>query len=168
MNVTSLEGVYADHLGDLRSIETQLVGALTDMAAAASDKKLAQAFGEHMTQTQRQLERLEEIIGASPADVHAETCTVMEALIDGAQEIMRAEGPEEVKDVALIAAAQRIEHLEIAMYGTARALADQLDQRSARDLLSETLAEESEADELLTKLATGGLIVAGINERAHT
>ena len=73
-----------------------------------------------------------------------------------------------MKDVALIAAAQRIEHYEISTYGTAAALADQLDQREAQQLLSATLDEERDADALLTKLATGGLIVAGINELAHS
>jgi ferritin-like metal-binding protein YciE len=91
----------------------------------------------------------------------------MRGLIDEGARIIQAEGPGEVKDVALIAAAQRIEHYEISAYGTARALADQLDQRDARQILGETLEEESQADELLTKLATGGLIVSGLNERAQ-
>jgi ferritin-like metal-binding protein YciE len=91
----------------------------------------------------------------------------MRGLISEGNRIIQSEGPGEVKDVALIAAAQRVEHYEISAYGTARALADQLDQRDARQLLSETLDEERQADELLTKLATGGLIVAGLNERAQ-
>jgi ferritin-like metal-binding protein YciE len=91
----------------------------------------------------------------------------MQSLIQKTARVIDAEGPGEVRDVALIAAAQRIEHYEIAAYGTARALADQLDQGDARDLLGESLDEERQADELLTKLATGGLIVTGLNERAH-
>ena len=91
----------------------------------------------------------------------------MQGLIGRAEKVIRAKGPGAVKDVALIAVAQCVEHYEIAVYGTARALADQLDQREARDLLSQSLDEESQADELLTKLATGGLILSGINERAH-
>jgi ferritin-like metal-binding protein YciE len=167
MKLTSIQDVYADHLAELRSAETQLVDALSEMADAASDKKLTQAFTNHLEQTERQLERLEEVIGTSPADVPTETCEAMKGLIREARTIIKADGPGDVKDVALIAVAQRIEHYEIAVYGTARALADQLDLRAARELLSETLDEEGQTDELLTKLATGGLIVAGLNERAH-
>lgn len=168
MKLTSIEDVYADHLADLRSAETQLVDALSEMADAASDKKLTQAFTNHHEQTEHHLERLEEVIGTAPADLPTETCEAMKGLIREARAVVKADGPGDVKDVALIAAAQRIEHYEIAVYGTARALADQLDLRAARELLSETLDEERQTDELLTKLATGGLIVAGLNERAHS
>jgi ferritin-like metal-binding protein YciE len=167
MKLESIQDVYADHLAELRSAETQLVEALSEMAEAASDKKLTQAFTNHREQTERHLERLEEIIGTSPTDVPDDACEAMLGLVREVRAIIEAEGPGDVKDVALIAAAQRIEHYEIAVYGTARALAEQLDLRAARDLLSETLDEESQSDELLTKLATGGLIVSGINERAH-
>jgi ferritin-like metal-binding protein YciE len=168
MNLTSIQDVYADHLADLRSAEAQLVDVLSDRAAAASDKKLTQAFTNHLEQTARHLERIEEVIGTSPADVPEETCEAMKGLIREVRAVIEADGPGDVKDVALIAAAQRIEHYEIALYGTARALADQLDLRTARELLSQALDEESQTDELLTKLATGGLIVAGLNERAHS
>ena len=167
MKVSSIQDVYADHLADLRSAETQLVDALAEMVEASTDKKLTQAFSNHLEQTERQLERLQEIIGSSPFDVPDTPCEAMKGLIREMHAVIEAEGPGDVKDVALIAAAQRIEHYEIAVYGTARALADQLDLREARELLSETLEEEAQADELLTKLATGGLIVAGLNERAH-
>jgi ferritin-like metal-binding protein YciE len=167
MKLDSIEDVYADQLADLRSAETQLIEALPKIADAASDKKLKQAFTQHLEQTQGHLERLEQVIGTSASAVPSEACEAMRGLIREGQRVIRAAGSGEVKDVALIAVAQRIEHYEIAAYGTARALADQLDQRDARQLLSETLEEERQADELLTKLATGGLIVAGINERAH-
>jgi ferritin-like metal-binding protein YciE len=167
MKLDSIEDVYAAQLGDLRSAETQLKEALLAMADAASDKKLQQAFAEHLEQTARHLQRLEEIIATSPSPVPDERCESMQGLISESNKIIQAEGPGEVKDVALIAAAQRVEHYEISAYGTARALADQLDQRDARELLGETLDEERQADELLTKLATGGLIVAGLNERAQ-
>ena len=99
-------------------------------------------------QTARQLERLEEVIRASPVDVPTETCEAMQGLIADGRKIVTAEEPGEVKDVALIAAAQRIELYEIAVYGTARALADQLDQRTARELLTETLEEEGRGQRL--------------------
>ena len=167
MKLTSIEDVYAAQLGDLRSAETQLIEALPALAEAASDRKLAAAFTQHLEQTERHLERLDEIIALSPSPVPDDPCDAMRGLISEGHRIITAEGPGEVKDVALIAAAQRVEHYEISAYGTARALADQLDQRDARELLSETLDEESQTDELLTKLATGGLILAGLNERAQ-
>jgi ferritin-like metal-binding protein YciE len=167
MKLASIEDVYAAQLGDLRSAETQLIEALPAMAEAASDRKLEQALSAHLEQTVRHLQRLEEIIAASPSPVPDARSEAMRGLIDEGARIIQAEGPPEVKDVALIAAAQRIEHYEISAYGTARALADQLDQRDARQILGETLEEESQADELLTKLATGGLIVSGLNERAQ-
>jgi ferritin-like metal-binding protein YciE len=167
MNASSVEDVYVGHLGELRSSEAQLVDALAAMADAATDKKLKQAFTEHQTQTEKQLERLEEVIGTAPVDVPTHEGEAMQALIDEGRKIIEADSPGDVKDVQLVAAAQRIEHFEITTYGTARALADQLDLREARDLLGETLDEETAADELLTKLATGGLIVAGLYEKAH-
>jgi ferritin-like metal-binding protein YciE len=167
MKLASIEDVYAAQLGDLRSAETQILEALPALAEAASDRKLQQAFTQHLEQTERQLERLEEIIASSPSPVPDDVCEAMRGLITEGQEIIKADGPGNVKDVALVAAAQRVEHYEISAYGTARALADQLDQRDAHQLLSETLDEESQTDELLTKLATGGLIIAGLNEKAQ-
>jgi ferritin-like metal-binding protein YciE len=167
MKLASIEDVYAAQLGDLRSAEMQLKEALPAMVEAASDRKLQQALAQHLEQTERHLERLDEVIASSPSPVPDELCEAMRGLISEGTRIIKAEGPGEVKDVALIAAAQRVEHYEISAYGTARALADQLDQQDARQLLGETLEEESQADELLTKLATGGLIVSGLNERAQ-
>ncbi len=168
MNLSSIQDVYAQQLSDLQSAETQLIEAWPRLAAAASDAKLKQAFTQHLEQTESHLERLERIIATSPSTVPNDTCQALQSLIRETANVIAAEGPGEVKDVALIAAAQRIEHYEIAAYGTARALADQLDQSDARDLLGETLDEERQADELLTKLATGGLLVSGLNERAHS
>jgi ferritin-like metal-binding protein YciE len=167
MKLASIEDVYATQLGELRSVETQLIEALPALAEGASDRKLKQALTAHLEHTVRHLQRLEEIIAASPAPVPDIRCEAMRELIEEGTRIIQAEGPPEVKDVALIAAAQRIEHYEISAYGTARALADQLDQRDPRQILGETLEEESQTDELLTKLATGGLIVSGLNERAQ-
>ena len=167
MKLGSIEDVYAEQLGSLRSAELQLVEALPKLAAAASDKKLKQAFNQHLAETEVHRERLDQVIAASASPVPEVTCEAMRGLLGEGEKVIGAAGPDAVKDVALIAVAQCVEHYEIAMYGTARALADQLDQRDARELLSETLDEESRADELLTKLATGGLIVSGINERAQ-
>jgi ferritin-like metal-binding protein YciE len=95
-----------------------------------------------------------------------ETCDGMKGLISEGEETIEADGDPTVKDAALISAAQRVEHYEIAAYGTARTLADVLDLGDARELLDQTLDEESSADKLLTKIATGGMLREGINERA--
>ena len=167
MKLSSIEDVYADQLASLRSAEQQLVEALPKLADAASDKKLKQAFVQHLAETEVHLERLGQVIATWGSRVPKAACEAMRGLVSEGEKVIGAAGPGTVKDVALIAVAQCIEHYEIAVYGTARALADQLDQREARELLSQTLDEESQADELLTKLATGGLILSGINERAQ-
>jgi ferritin-like metal-binding protein YciE len=167
MKLASIEDVYAAQLGDLRSAEKQLIEALPALAEAASDKKLQHALAQHLEQTERHLERLEEIIASLPSSVPDAPSKVMRELLGEGTRIIAADGPDEVKDVALIAAAQRVEHYEISGYGTARALADQLEQADARDVLAEILDEERQADELLTKIAVGGLIVSGVNERAQ-
>lgn len=168
MNLNSIQDVYAGQLGDLQSAERQLLEAWPGLAAAASDVKLKQAFAQHVEHADSRLERIERIIATSPATVPDDACKPMQSLISESAKVVAADGPSEVRDVALIVAAQRIEHYEIAAYGTARALADQLDQSDARDLLGEILDEARQADELLTKLATGGLLVSGLNERAHS
>jgi ferritin-like metal-binding protein YciE len=167
MNLGSIEDVYGNQLGALRSVEEQLRDALPGIVGAADDAKLTRAFTEQLGRTERQLARLEEVIRSSPVDIPEEPSEAMRGLLEEVRQIIEAEGPGEVKDVALIAAAQRIGHHEIASYGTARALAEQLNLRSAVKLLGETLDEEAQADELRSKLATGGLIVAGLNERAQ-
>jgi ferritin-like metal-binding protein YciE len=163
----SIEDVYAGCLGALRSIEAQLIEVLPELVDAADDTKLARAFSEHLDRAGRQLARLDDIIATSPVDVSRDPSKPMQGLVAEMRDLIAADGPGEVKDVALIAAAQLVAHHEIASYGTARALADQLDLRAAVELLGETLGEEAQTDELLSKLATGGLIVSGLNERAH-
>lgn len=167
MQINSIQDVYADQLGDLRSAEQQLIQALPKMAEAASDPDLKQAFTTHLEETRGHLERIEQIIRDFPASVPEETCEAMQGLVAEGDEIVNATGDDAAKDVALIAAAQRVEHYEIAAYGSARTLARQLDQGDAHGLLDQTLDEESHADKLLTKLATGGLLGSGINEAAQ-
>jgi len=167
MQLETIEDVYAEQLADLRSAETQLLTALPKMASAASEPELKQAFTEHLAETRSHLERLDEIISTfDPSSVPQETCEAMQGLIAEGEEVVNAGGNDAIKDVALIAAAQRVEHYEIAAYRTARTLAGQLDMPDAQQLLDVTLDEESKADKLLTKLATGGIFSSGINERA--
>jgi ferritin-like metal-binding protein YciE len=167
MQLDSIQDVFADQLGDLRSAETQLLDALPKMADAATDTALKEAFRHHLEQTQVHVRRLDDIIGSVSISVPDEPCEAMKGLIAEGEEIVNAGGRGPVKDVALIAAAQRVEHYEIAAYGTARSLARELDLSTAAGLLDDTLDEESDADKLLTKIAEGGLMSSGLNEAAR-
>ena len=165
MAMATLNDVFVDQIEDLYSAETQLVSALPKMASAASDEKLQKAIETHLEQTRGHVERLQQIkqeLGISGS----QKCKGMEGLIAEGEEVLGESGSGPSKDAAIIAAAQRVEHYEIAAYGTAKTLADELGYDGAQKLLSETLGEESQADELLTKIATGGLLRSGVNAQA--
>ncbi len=166
MRLQSLEDVFQEQIEDLHSAETQLVAALPALADAASDDKLKQAIHEHLEETRGHVRRIEEIESDLGIGGAQEQCQAMAGLIREGEEIVSAEGVPQAKDAALIAAAQRVEHYEIAAYGTAKTLAAELGHDKAKDLLDETLDEEGHADELLTKIATGGLFKSGINQAA--
>ena len=166
MQLQSLDDVLVDQLGDLLDAEKQLVQALPKMASAASDEKLQKAFKEHLSETRDHISRLEEIFGQLGKQPPSETCKAMQGLVAEGEKVISAQGDPAAKDAALIAAAQRVEHYEIAGYGTAKTLADQLGHGDAKDLLDQTLDEESQADTLLTKIATGGRMKSGVNEAA--
>jgi ferritin-like metal-binding protein YciE len=166
MQLGSINDVFTHEIQDLHSAETQLVGALPKLAQAASSGELREAFEHHLEETREHVRRLDEISAQSGIMAGGETCKGMAGLIAEGEEIVMAQGDPAAKDAALISAAQRVEHYEIAAYGTARTLADLLDNDTAKDLLDQTLDEESQADKLLTKIATGGLFKAGINQRA--
>jgi ferritin-like metal-binding protein YciE len=167
MQLGSINDVFTHELQDLHSAETQLVEALPKMAQASSTDELRQAFEHHLEETRNHVGRLDEIMAQVGLSAGTEKCKGMEGLIKEGDEIVEAQGDPTAKDAALIAAAQRVEHYEIAAYGTARALAEELDMGDAKDLLEQTLDEEGEADKLLTRIATGGLMKAGVNQRAH-
>jgi ferritin-like metal-binding protein YciE len=167
MNLQSLDDVLQQQLDDLLSAEKQLVDALPKMAQAAFHDELRTAFEEHLVETRGHVERLEEIKGQLGRSSSGETCKAMKGLIAEGEEVIGTEGDRSAKDAALIAAAQRVEHYEIAAYGTARTLADALGHGDAKHLLEQTLDEESNADKLLTKIATGGMLKAGINDKAN-
>jgi ferritin-like metal-binding protein YciE len=166
MQFNSLHDVFVDQLADLHDAERQLVQALPKMAAAASNDQLRDAFEHHLAETRDHVARLEDIFGQLGTSMPTEPCEAMEGLIREGEEIIAARGDTAAKDAALIAAAQRVEHYEIAAYGTARTLAGELGFDDAQGLLDQTLDEESQADKLLTKIATGGLLRAGINKEA--
>jgi ferritin-like metal-binding protein YciE len=167
MNLGSIDDLFAREIAALQSTADQLLEALPKVRDAAHDAKLTKAVDEHSGRVERWVERLSEVVDASPVDVPTEKSKPVAAMLTRVDAILSATGPVEVRDAALVAEIQRIVHYEIASYGTARAIADQLDLRDAVDLLGETLGEEIEFDELLTKLATGGFIVSGLNERAQ-
>jgi ferritin-like metal-binding protein YciE len=166
MQLQTVQDLFEHEISDLLSAETQLVAALPQMAQAATNDELRQAFEHHLEETREHVRRLEDIRGRIGSTMSDE-CEGMKGLIEEGREIIAAGGDPDVKDAALISAAQRVEHYEIAAYGTARTLADELDLDDAQDLLDQTLDEESNADKLLTKIATGGMLKTGINQQAR-
>jgi ferritin-like metal-binding protein YciE len=148
-----LKELYIDELKDLYNAESQLVKALPKMAKAASSDELRQGFEEHLEQTKGHVQRLEKIFQALGETPKGKKCKGMEGLIEEGSEV-KEEGYEgSVLDAALIGAAQRVEHYEIAGYGTVRSMAETLGQSDHVSLLEETLEEEKATDEKLTELA---------------
>jgi ferritin-like metal-binding protein YciE len=156
----SLTDVFEAELKDLYSAEQQLVEALPSMASAATSKDLTTAIEAHLEETRGHVKRLEEVFGSVGITAASEHCDGMEGLITEGSEVAEADGDDDARDAALIGAAQRVEHYEIAAYGTARTLAQQLGHTEAADLLAQTLDEESAADEKLTEIATGSVNAA--------
>jgi ferritin-like metal-binding protein YciE len=166
MALDSLKDVFSEQINDLRSAEEQLIAALPTLEQAASSEELKQAFGEHLAETRQHLERIDDVIATTGMERTGETCEGMAGLIREGSETAAETGDPMAKDAALIAAAQRVEHYEIAGYGTVVALADHLGLDEAKDILGQTLDEESAADKLLTKIATGGMFKSGVNQAA--
>jgi ferritin-like metal-binding protein YciE len=150
----SLRELFVEQLRDIYSAENQLVKALPKMAKAASSSELRKAFEDHLEQTQEHVDRLETIFENLEEEPEGETCKGMAGLIAEGKEAIEDDSEDEVKDAWLIAAAQRVEHYEIAAYGTVKSMASQLDEEEAANLLEETLNEEKEADQLLTEISS--------------
>jgi ferritin-like metal-binding protein YciE len=166
MGFHSLKDVLQEQLEDLHSAETQLIDALPKMVQAAHHDQLREAFEHHLEETRDHLKRVKEALGEIGVSSPTEVCMGMKGLITEGEETIGMGGDPMASDAALIAAAQRIEHYEIAAYGTARQLAGDCGFDGIRDLMDQTLDEESQADKLLTKIATGGMFKAGINQQA--
>jgi ferritin-like metal-binding protein YciE len=166
MGFHSLKDVLQEQLEDLHSAEEQLIAALPKMAQAAHNDELRQAIEHHLEETRGHLKRVEEALGELGISTPSEECKAMKGLIAEGEELIQKDGDPTAKDAALIGAAQRVEHYEIAAYGTARQLADDCGYDSIKDLMDQTLDEESQADKLLNKIATGGMFKAGINQQA--
>ena len=148
----TLDELYTDLLKDLYSAEKQLIKALPKMAKAAQSSDLQRAFKEHLSQTERQAERIEKIFADLEGSTRGKKCVGMEGLIKEGNEVMKSAEKDAV-DAALIAAAQKVEHYEISSYGTARTWAQRMGHDKAARILQETLNEESHANEKLTKIA---------------
>ena len=168
MKLDSLEDVLVHQLNDLYSAESQLIAALPKMAQAAHHDQLREAFETHLEETKGHLKRVKESLSEIGVGTPTEVCMGMKGLITEGEEMIQTAGDPNVKDVALIGAAQRVEHYEIAAYGTARQLADDCGFDAIKDLMDQTLDEESQADKLLTKIATGGMFKSGINQEVAT
>lgn len=153
MSLDNLHDLLVAQLQDLYSAEGQLINALPQMAEAAYTPELRTALRDHLDETRRQRSRLERCFQLLGCQAEEESCEAMEGLISEGQEIIAASGDREVKDAALIAAAQRVEHYEIAGYGCARAFAHRLGQDEVASLLQATLDEEGRADKMLTHIA---------------
>jgi ferritin-like metal-binding protein YciE len=148
-----LDDLLVNQLEDLYDAEVRLTDALPKMADAATSPQLAAAFREHLGQTQQQIRRLEQVFNTLGCAPERETCEAMKGLISEGEEMISAKGDDRVRDAALIAAAQRVEHYEIAGYGTARTLARQLGHENVAQMLQQTLDEEEHTDKKLTMLA---------------
>jgi ferritin-like metal-binding protein YciE len=169
MKLSSLDELLADQLKDLYSAETQLVKALPKMAKAASDETLREAIESHLEETKGQVERLNRIGKTLGTTLSGKKCAAMEGLVEEGKEVLEADGPGPILDLAMIAAAQRVEHYEISAYGSARTLAEHLGHDDVARLLQETLDEESAADEKLTGIATDTILPsAGDEEEEDT
>ncbi len=153
MKLASLEDLYVDELKDLYSAEKQLIRALPKMAKAASSRELKTAFQEHLEQTKEQASRLEQLFERMGKNGRGKKCKGMEGLIEEGQEMLSEDAEPAVMDAAIISAAQRIEHYEIAGYGCVRAYAQTLGMEDAVSVLQQTLDEESQANEKLTDIA---------------
>jgi len=154
----ALMDLFVDSLKDINWAEKNLISALKKMAKAATSEKLKTAFQEHMTQTEAQLERLGSVFQSIDKKQTSKKCAAMQGLIEEAQELIEeTEDGSEVRDVALIAAAQKVEHYEIATYGTLRTLAATLGLKEAQQLLEQTLEEEKQTDMLLTEIAENSI-----------
>lgn len=156
----SLECLLVEQLQDLYDAESRLVDALPKMAEAASSPELKHAFETHLAETRGQVNRLEEAFQLLDKSAERQSCEAMKGLIKEGEEMINAKGEPAIKDAALIAAAQRVEHYEMAGYGSARNFARQCGREDVADLLQQTLDEEGDADKKLTQLAESSINTA--------
>src|SRR5581483_6146835 len=157
----SFNDLFANQIEDLYDAEQRLTKALPKMAEAATSSQLKQAFQAHLTETEGHVSRLERIFREINIEPKRDTCEAMKGLIAEGEEMIKAHGDPDIKDAALIAAAQRVEHYEMSGYGTARTFAQRLGLAQAANLLQQTLNEEKAADEKLNRIAE-----SSVNQKA--
>jgi ferritin-like metal-binding protein YciE len=153
MRIESMEDLFIEQIQDLYDAEERLVKALPKMADASTSSDLRSAFEDHLTQTKGQLQRLEQVFEEIGKKAKGDTCEAMKGLIEEGEEMIDNVEPSALRDAGLIAAANRVEHYEMAGYGCARAMAEALGLIKSAKLLEQTLEEERMADEKLTKIA---------------
>lgn len=154
MTIKTLEDLFIHDLSDIYSAEKQITRALPKMARAATDEKLIAAFEQHLEETRGQIERIDQLVESTEGvRIKRMKCHALEGLAEEAQEIIDSVEAGPVRDAGLIGAAQKVEHYEIATYGTLHALATKLSYKEAARLLAETLQEEKATDEKLTIIA---------------
>ena len=153
MQMENLEDLLKEDLKDVLNAENQILKALPKMIKKASNEELKTAFQDHLEETKEHVERVEQAMEIMGMPARGKTCKAMKGIIEEGQEVMSEDAEEDVMDAALIAAAQKVEHYEIATYGTLIAWAKELGQRGVADLLKATLAEEEAADKKLTQIA---------------
>jgi ferritin-like metal-binding protein YciE len=157
MEFNTLKDPYIHQLKDLYSAEKQLIKAIPKMEKAAKNKELAVGFRKHLEQTKEHAQRLERVLSTLGQTTRGPKCQGMKGIVAEGAELIEEEGDGEVKDAGLIAAAQRVEHYEMAGYGTARTYGELLGDKEGTKLLSQTFEEEKETDEKLTKLAKSAI-----------
>ena len=162
MELETLYDLYLHELRDLHSAEQQLIKALPKMSKAATNRQLSAGFNQHLQQTKEHARRLEQIFERLDESSRGPKCEGMEGLIAEGDKMAKEDAEDEVRDAGLIAAAQRVEHYEIAGYGCARTYAELLGDKSGARLLDTTLKEEGETDKKLTKLAKSAINLAAI------
>ncbi|MGR7365485.1 YciE/YciF ferroxidase family protein [Klebsiella aerogenes] len=156
MKIQTIEDIYIHLLSDTYSAEKQLTRALAKLSRASACEELQTAFSAHLEETQGHIERIDKLLEQNDQiRLKRMKCVAMEGLIEEANEVIEATEKNEIRDAALIAAAQKVEHYEIAAYGTLCTLAEQLGYKAAVKLLAETLEEEKDADMKLTDIAVG-------------
>ena len=167
MQNSSLKELYVEELRDIYDAENQLVKALPEMAKAATSEELRSGFEDHLEQTKEHVRRLEQVLNEIGEKAKGKKCKGMQGLVSEGKEIIDEDFEDDVRDAALISAAQRVEHYEIAAYGTVRTYAEILGEQNAVSLLEKTLEEEKETDQKLTELAEGINVEAAAAEPEH-
>jgi len=153
MSVDSIEKLFVEELKDLYSAENQITKALPKMVSAAKSNDLKKAFENHLRETEGQIQRLEKICGILGTNPQGKTCEGMKGVLNEGSSMLHETAEGEVRDAALISAAQRVEHYEMAAYGTVRTYAELLGRPEVARLLEETLNEEKAADQKLTSIS---------------